>query len=483
MTIKVFLSSNQREFAEEREYIYENLKNDSFFGEIIDLFVFEKENAKTLPSDEVFINEVLNSDIYIGLIGENYGSIYKEGISATEYEYDSYISKKHAAYIFIKDNIKPDENSEKFLNKIKNQVTYKRFNNKEDLLSKIKKSLKEEINKRLSATPFDEEIILDSSVDDVDMDSVKQFKNVLEDANIEELFDKRELEKILEYLNAGMIDSNGNFHLTTAGALFFGQNITKFNLEHEVKMVRFNGTERIEIIDKYFTKTSFLLLIKEFEQFFRKNTKIGGIVEGFKRVSIPEYPIEAVREAFINALAHRDYSIKGDCITFYIYDDRIEIISPGKLPYPLTVDTLGIGNNPKHRNENICNIFEKTKYMEHVGTGITRMRMAMDKHNLPEPEFFDDGYFRVILRGPDGQLIKPKEKTVESLNLVKYALNERQTDALLDMVNNNSSYTYTTYMEKYDVSHATSRRDLNDLYDKKLVEKYKKKQTNYFEII
>ncbi|WP_407382018.1 DUF4062 domain-containing protein [Methanobrevibacter sp.] len=254
---------------------------------MIELFVFEKENAKTLPSDEVFINEVLNSDIYIGLICENYGSIYKKGISATEYEYNSYISKKHAAYLFVKDNVKQDENSEKFLNKIRNQVTYKRFNDKEDLLSKIKKALKEEINKRLSTTPFDEEIILDSSIDDVDMESVKQFKNVLEDRSIEELFDNRELEKILEYLNAGIIDSNGNFHLTTAGALFFSQNTSKFNLEHEVKMVRFNGTERLEIIDKNFTKTSFLLLIKEFEQFFKKNTKIGGIVKGFKRISSP----------------------------------------------------------------------------------------------------------------------------------------------------------------------------------------------------
>lgn len=422
----------------------------------------------------------MNSDIYIGLIGENYGSIYKDELSATEYEYNTYIAKKHDAYFFVKNNIKQDEKSEKFFNRIKNHVKYKKFNDKEELLYEIKKSLKEEIDKRLTASVFDEEIIINSTIDDIDIEAVNQFKNVLDDENVEKLFDVRDIEKILEYLKAGKIDSNGNFHLTTSGALFFAKDIGKFDIDHEIKMVRFNGNERIEIIDKHFTKTSFLLLIEEFEQFFKKNTKKGGIVKGLKRINIPEYPIEAVREAFINALAHRDYTIRGNCITFYIYDDRIEIISPGRLPYPLTIDTLGIINNPQHRNKNICNILQKTKYMEHVGTGITRMRKEMEEHNLPEPEFFDTGFFGVILRGPNGQLIKPKEKTAESLNLAKYNLNERQIDALLDMVNNDSSYTYTAYMEKYDVSNTTSRRDLNELNNKKLVLKKIKGKTNFF---
>ena len=126
--------------------------------------------------------------------------------------------------------------------------------------------------------------------------------------------------------------------------------------------------------------------------------------------SVPEYPINAVREAFINAIVHRDYTVKGDCITFYIYDDRIEIINPGKLLYPLTIETLGVNENPKHRNENICNIFEKTKYMGHVGTGIKRMRREMDRANLPEPKFIENGYFKVVLYGPNGKFILPKKR-------------------------------------------------------------------------
>ena len=217
-------------------------------------------------------------------------------------------------------------------------------------------------------------MLYNSSIDDVDMDSVELYLDILENESIRDLFGKRDLDKILEYIGAGKIDKNNVFHFNKAGALFFTKDISKFDLEHEVKMVRFNGTERLEIIDKHFTESSFLKLIKEFDSFFYQNTKLGGIVTGMKRTPIPEYPIKAVREAFINAIAHRDYTLTGDCITFYIYDDRIEIISPGKLPYPMTIEDLGVHKNPKHRNKNICKIFETTEYMEHVGTGITRMR-------------------------------------------------------------------------------------------------------------
>ena len=234
-------------------------------------------------------------------------------------------------------------------------------------------------------------------------------------------------------------------------------------------MVRFNGTKRLEIIDKHFTKSSFFKLIKEFDSFFSQNTKMGGIVTGMKRTPIPEYPIKAVREAFINAIAHRDYTLKGNCITFYIYDDRIEIISPGKLPYPMTIEDLGGQENPIHRNENICKVFQTTEYMEHIGTGITRMRNEMKKSNLPEPEFEDGFYFRVVLRGPNGKLILPKNPTAEDFE--EYNLNDRQIDALLKMKNEDVQFTYESYVTQYNISRSTAKRDLRMLEEKKLIRK------------
>ena len=122
-------------------------------------------------------------------------------------------------------------------------------------------------------------------------------------------------------------------------------------MDHDIKMVRFNGTERLEIIDRFMSESPFFILLEEFDEFFWKNTKLGAVIEGMKRVDIPEYPIKAVREGFVNALAHRNYELIGNCITFYIYDDRIEIISPGELPYPMTLEKLGIEENPEHRKD------------------------------------------------------------------------------------------------------------------------------------
>ncbi|WWV61702.1 ATP-binding protein [Methanosphaera sp. ISO3-F5] len=63
-------------------------------------------------------------------------------------------------------------------------------------------------------------------------------------------------------------------------------------------------------------------------------------------MEVPEYPYEVIREAIVNAIAHRDYDFDNSFITFYIYTDRIEIISPGRLPYPLTIDQLGKTKKP-----------------------------------------------------------------------------------------------------------------------------------------
>ena len=479
MVVKVFISSNQTEFSQERKFLYDELKKDSFFNETVELFVFEEDNASPLPSNEVFIGAVEQADIYIGLIGKHYGNIYEDNVSATEYEYNAYASKKHDDYFFVKKCDSRDEKSQAFLERIRPLNKYKNFETKEQLLDEVKKVIKDFINNKLESTDFDNELLLNSTIDDVDSEAVELFKSVLEDSKIKELFDVRDLDKILEYIGAGKIDYTGKFHLNKAGALFFAKDITKFDIEHEIKMVRFNGIEAFDVIDKLFSHESFIKLIKDFDNFFERNTRLGGTVKGWKRIPIPEYPIEAVREAFINAIAHRDYTITDGCITFYIYDDRIEITSPGKLPFPLTVDTLGIDIVPRHRNKNICGIFEKTKYMEHIGTGITRMRREMNEFNLPEPEFINEHYFKVILRGPNGELILPKNMG-EHIKFNGLKLNERQVLALEKMNNNNMEFTYKSYSELFNVSTTTSKRDLNELVDKELIYKKKIKNVNQY---
>ena len=213
--------------------------------------------------------------------------------------------------------------------------------------------------------------------------------------------------------------------------------------------------------------------MKILKVFFKENTKNRTIIKGLKSYYIPEYPLEAIREAFINAIAHRDYSLREDSILFYIYDDRIVITNPGGLVYPLTIEDLKIEVNPKHRNKAICNIFKHTQYMEHFGTGITRMRSEMMDSGLPVPEFFDGNYFKVILRGPYGELIvTDKHLQDDAIDLNNYNLNKRQLEAVTVMFNEGVKFTYKSYAQHFNVSLTTSKRDLQSLVDDALINKY-----------
>lgn len=473
MKIEVFISSNQSEFASERQFIADNIRNDPLFDSYFNVYIFEEDSAKAEPSDIVFTERVEQADIYIGLIGNEYGFEYAGGISATEFEFNRFNDKNPNSYFFVKMDDDADDKSKKFFNRIKDSKRYKRFKTNDDLIREVKIALRECMIGHSKRNVFDSAIIENSTYDDVDETAIGLFKKFLKNQTIKELFNERSNEQILECIGAGKIDPKGVFHLNNAGALFFAKDITKFGLGYEVKMVRFNGVDRRVLIDQMTSTSSIFILLNQFESFFNRNTKIGTFIQGFESYDVPEYPIEAVREAFVNAVAHRDYSLTDDCITFYIYDDRILVSSPGSLPDPLTVDDLKIEVNPKHRNKTICRIFKYTKFMEHFGTGINRMRGEMLDSGLPEPEFYDGNYFKVILRGPNGKLIVTEKHLKEdSIDLSGYNLNKRQLEAVTVMFNEGVKFTYKSYAQHFNVSLTTSKRDLQSLVDQNLINKY-----------
>ena len=473
MKIEVFISSNQKEFSEERRYIVDTLKNDSTFNKYFNFYIFEDDNANKYPSDKVFTDCVEKADIYIGLIGNYYGYEYVNGISATEFEFNKFNAKSSNSYFFVKMDENADEKSKLFFEKIRDLKRYQRFSSNEDLIDKISASLIECLISSFKTNSVDEELLENSTYNDVDENAVKTFYKVLSDDTIKKLFQYRKFEEILECIGAGKINDKGVFHLNKAGALFFAKDLSKFNLDYEIKMARFEGTTREIFLGRSTISKSIFNVIADFESFFTHHTKIRTIIHGLKSYEIPEYPIEAVREAFINAIAHRDYTLKDDCILFYIYDDRIVITSPGGLVYPLTVEDLKMEINPKHRNKAICNIFKYTQYMEHFGTGITRMRNEMIRCGLKTPEFYSTNYFKVILRGPNGKLIlTDKYLKKDNINLNDYKLNKRQVEALKMMCNESKIFTYKTYADYFNISLTTSKRDLNDLLNQELVIKF-----------
>ena len=475
MKINVFISANREEFSQEPNYIAEKIKKDCSLNNFVDVF-FNEDIEKTSHSNNTFKNAE-KSDIYIGLIGNEYA----DGISATEYEFKKFSEKNSNSYFFVKMDDNADEKSKEFFRKIKDSKKYMRFTSKEELFKQVKASLTDCIISNSKQSIFDSSIIENSTYDDVDENAVMLFYNVLKDERVKKLFNVRSFDKILECIGAGKIDDKGIFHLNNAGALFFSKNPSKFGLDYEVKMVRFDGTSRRQMYDKLEVNKSIFNTINDFESFFKRNTKTATVVNGFKSYDIPEYPLEAVREAFINAVAHRDYSLSEDCITVFIYDDRIVITSPGGLVYPLTVDDLDVEFNPKHRNKTICNIFKYTEYIKHFGTGISRMREEMLESGLKLPEFYNTNYFQVILRGPNGDLIvTDKYLKKDHINLADYNLNKRQIEALKLMCNDDYIFTFKSYSKHFKTSLTTSKRDLTDLVNQKLVVRFNRDKVYKF---
>ena len=484
MLTKIFISSNQTEFAEERRMIKEEIENDFFLGNLFEVFLFEDSPAMGETAYNLYMNSIEKTDIYICLIGSDYGNILDSGKSPTEEEYDKYNKIGDESYVFIKNTDVYDEKTLEFIRKVQNSNVYKRFNSYDDLINEIKRSLINYVRKFLKQIPYDERIISATSIDDVDMNTLEIFYSLLnKDSPLLKVKDVRSTEEILEYIGAGTIDKTG-FHLNNTGLLFFGKDVSKYDVSHQIKMVKFNNIDRIGIIDKKESKSSIFKLFDEIKLFFNENTKHGLVINGFKSVEVPEYPYEVIREAIVNAIAHRDYDFDNSFITFYIYTDRIEIISPGRLPYPLTIDQLGKTKNPIHRNPRITEILSKTKYMEHVGTGISMMRKTMKEHGLPEPEFNDENnFFKVVLYGPNNRLITlDTNKRQITTNKNFSHLKDRQKE-FLEKQDKNNPITYKEYMEMFKVSKSTAKRDMNIFIEYGFVHKEKKDNQVIFYII
>jgi ATP-dependent DNA helicase RecG len=118
--------------------------------------------------------------------------------------------------------------------------------------------------------------------------------------------------------------------------------------------------------------------------------------DGLHRVDAHRVPVDAFREAIVNAVAHRDYAILGSQILIDAFDDRIEITSPGSLPNHLAPESVMAGGNPRSRNQAMTNFCLVMRLMEGRGRGFPRMRAAMRKHNATVPKLEVDTASRFV---------------------------------------------------------------------------------------
>jgi len=201
-----------------------------------------------------------------------------------------------------------------------------------------------------------------------------------------------------------IVSEHSKIYPTNAGILLFGNNTQKFFSEAMIICSHFKGISGREAIASIDCEDSL------FEQFQKAYAFILGrlnksfVIRGTKREEEFEIPKEAIREALLNALVHRNYHIKAP-IKIAIYDDRIEIFSPGQFVGPLNTQNLNLGITYL-RNPSICKVFREAGYIEKLGTGFITIFESYAKRRLMRPQIIEgENFIKCILpRKKDGKM-------------------------------------------------------------------------------
>ena len=303
---------------------------------------------------------------------------------------------------------------------------------------------------------WDKEICKEAVLKDINTEKVGWFVRKAKkqrDLDLEEDLPMKEVLMRLKLLK------DGNF--TNAAILLFGKK-PKF-LQSEVKCIRFSGNEPVKpYIDFQTLDGNIFDLINKAEDFVLRNIKKAiWLVPGqIQREEKYDYPSDAIREAIVNAIAHRDYESPSK-VQIRIFDDYLEIWNPGKLPEGWTIKKLKQRHESVPKNPLLFKQLFWVKYVEDVGGGTLDMINKCKEWGIPEPEFEDTGTSIVI--------IFRKSIITEKL-MDELRLNERQKKSIKHL-KKHKRITTKEYCKLFDIVKDTANRDLKDLLNKKLIEK------------
>ena len=205
------------------------------------------------------------------------------------------------------------------------------------------------------------------------------------------------IERTSDYPSFGLLDENGI--LTNAGVLLSDQCRI---LQSRIFCTRWNGLDKGSIfedaIDDKEYSGNLINLLENGIAFVKNNSKVKWKKTPSGRDDMPDYPERAVFEAVVNALIHRDYMIIGSEVHIDMYDDRLEITSPGGMLDGKRIQEVDILHVPSsRRNPIISDVFHRLKYMERRGSGIKKILKEYEEENVPK-FYSDPQYFIVILK-------------------------------------------------------------------------------------
>jgi ATP-dependent DNA helicase RecG len=283
-----------------------------------------------------------------------------------------------------------------------------------------------------------------------------KLNHFLELSNIE---NKLPNEDLLINLDVAIKDSETYFN--NAGILFFSDASKAFLPHSSIDCVLFKGTDKANISDRKEFDDDIISNIEDALLFCRTHLKVEYKIDGSRRTEVLEIPEVALREAIVNAVAHRDYLVTGARVSIEIFDDRVDISNPGGLPPGLSKNEFG--KRSLTRNPILSSLLYRSKYIERLGTGISRIKDALKNVNLPEPIFHFDGFFTITIRRIDIYI-----RTIGDKYEVPISRAIR-IKSILESLNSDTEFIVKDVAEALNVNDRTIRKDLEFLLDNGLI--------------
>ena len=269
-------------------------------------------------------------------------------------------------------------------------------------------SMREELRRSAHREPYDEEPMTELNSEAID------FRVAAELFAPFRKLRKRDLETLRM-----VVEHQGHRVPSRGGMILFGMDRERAYPDAWIQAGRFRGTTRTHILDTREFHEYPARAVQGAADFVQKHAMQAFRIEAMRRGERWSIPLPAVREAIVNAVVHADYSQTGSPIRVLIFDDRVEIESPGLLPFGLVVDDILQGVS-RLRNRVIGRVFKELRLIEQWGSGVGRMIESCNEHGLPAPDFEEVGtHFRVTFRlqgSPQAPMDETSRKMIRTIH-------------------------------------------------------------------
>lgn len=322
---------------------------------------------------------------------------------------------------------------------------------------------------------YERQHVIDATWEDLDGDGVARLAAKIQDP--------RDPQTLLAQAYHLVDKSSEKPALTMAALLLFGKDPTRWHPRCGIDFVKYEGTERqhgraLNVIRRIRIESPLFHLIDEAVGRIREHIRERTILHDLFFRERMEYPTFAWQEALVNAVAHRDYSLSGAPVEVWMFDDRIEVRSPGLPPSPVTIDQLRQQKRVHFsRNPLLVRVLADLGYLREMGEGIPRMFQEMEQYGLRPPEFSSEGFFfAVTLRNTPIY----DEATLMWLNQFNvYPVNFRQRRLLAYAFSHGKMFSTANYQRVGEVDRDIAYREIRALVKFGIVAPLKPKSRTY----